>query len=363
MSEHIQIAVDNRIGRLTLNRPQALHSLSLDMIRAITRHLLAWRDDPAIDAVMLDSSGDKAFCAGGDIRFFYQVGRQAPQHGSLLIEDFFTEEYALNRLIHRYPKPYLALLNGIVMGGGMGISQCFSPGRMRIVTERTKMAMPEVNIGLFPDIGASYFLSRCPGRVGAYLALTGTTIGPADALYAGLADAYLPSEQIPALHEHVRTRGNKEFGAAVREFAAPFSAQAAPEASRLAAVRDEIDRHFGFDTVAAVMQSLRACSSDFARDTLAAMEKRSPLMMCVALEQIKRGAGMEIEEALRMERAMMRRCFEGEEALEGIRAAVIDKDQSPRWRPARLEDVTPEMVAAFFAPCWPDYAHPLRAWL
>jgi enoyl-CoA hydratase/carnithine racemase len=363
MSEHIQIAVDNRIGRLTLNRPQALHSLSLEMIRAITHALLDWRDDPAIDAVVLDSTGDKAFCAGGDIRFFYQIGRQPPQHGSLQIEDFFTEEYALNRLIHRYPKPYVALLNGIVMGGGMGVSQCFAPHRLRIVTERTRMAMPEVNIGLFPDIGASYFLSRCPGRVGAYLALTGVTIDAADALYAGLADWYLPSEHIPALHARLRAPDCGDPCAAVRDFASPFQSQAAPAASRLAAARDDIDRHFGFGDVKAIVQSLRAASSVFASETLAAMEKRSPLMMCVALEQLKRGAGMEIEDCLRMERAMMRHCFEGTEALEGIRAAVIDKDQAPRWAPARLEEVTAEMVAAFFTPCWPDHAHPLRHWL
>jgi enoyl-CoA hydratase/carnithine racemase len=363
MSETIQSAIHHRFGVITLDRPKALNSLSLEMVRELTRLLFAWRADDAIEAVLITSSSDKAFCAGGDIRFFYQVGQQAPQHGSLLIEDFFTEEYALNHLIHHYPKPYIAFMDGIVMGGGMGISQCFSAGRMRIVTERTKMAMPEVNIGLFPDIGASYFLSRCPGHIGVYLALSGQTISAADALYAGLADIFIPSSELAALKTMLLSLTVGNVRDAVLRFAEPFRQHAQPEGSLLAAERTKIDAHFAHATVAAIQASLAKDATAFAQDALAAMQKRSPLMMCVALEQIRRGANMEIGECLRMERSMMRHSFEGTEGLEGIRATVIDKDQAPKWNPASLAEVTKEMVDRFFVPAWPDYIHPLRRWL
>ncbi|MBI1892266.1 MAG: enoyl-CoA hydratase/isomerase family protein [Burkholderiales bacterium] len=360
MSEFVRSAIHHRIGVITLDRPKALNSLSLDMVRELIRVLLAWRDDDAIEAVMINSSSDKAFCAGGDIRFFYRVGQQPPQHGSLLIEDFFTEEYSLNYLIHHYPKPYIAFMDGIVMGGGMGISQCFSAGRMRIVTERTKMAMPEVNIGLFPDIGAGFFLSRCPGQIGAYLALTGQTIGAADALYAGLADIFIPSGELPNLKSTLLSSPVTNVLHTVRRFAEQI---AVPDNGFLARERAKIDQHFNHGSATAIQGALAEDTDAFSQETLSAMQKRSPLMMCVALEQIRRAANMTIGECLRMERSMMRHCFEGSEALEGIRAAVIDKDQSPKWKPASLAEVTPEMVAKFFIPAWPDYIHPLRIWL
>ncbi len=188
--------------------------------------MLAWRDDPAIEAVLIRSSSEKAFCAGGDIRFFYDAGRATPAGGSALLEDFFTEEYALNHLIHHYPKPYIALMDGVVMGGGMGIAQSGEANQLRIVTERTKMAMPEVNIGLFPDVGGSYFLPRTPGKLGIYLGVTGETINAADAVYAGLADVYVPSAQLPALMRPARrNRYCMPCAAAMRAFAAPFQTE------------------------------------------------------------------------------------------------------------------------------------------
>ncbi|MGZ3254825.1 MAG: 3-hydroxyisobutyryl-CoA hydrolase, partial [Burkholderiaceae bacterium] len=180
----IDAVIHNRIGFINLNRPKALNSLSLDMIRAITQTLLLWQDDADISTVVIQSANEKGFCAGGDIRFFYTAGRASPQQGSALLEDFFTEEYALNYLIHHYPKPYIALMDGVVMGGGMGLAQGNATSRIRIVTERTRMAMPEVNIGIFPDVGGSYFLSHAPGKIGTYLGITGDTIGAADGLYA-----------------------------------------------------------------------------------------------------------------------------------------------------------------------------------
>ncbi|RJG02341.1 enoyl-CoA hydratase/isomerase family protein [Noviherbaspirillum sedimenti] len=361
MNEHILTCVQNRIGLLTLNRPQALNSLSLDMVRTITRTLLDWRDDDAVDAVLLCSNSEKAFCAGGDIRFLYQTAQQTARHGSGLLDDFFTEEYALNRLIHHYPKPYIVIMDGVVMGGGMGISQCHSGGKLHIVTERSKIAMPEVNIGLFPDVGGGYFLSRCPGQLGTWLALTANAIGAADALYAGLADVCIPSAQLPALKTALLSaRRHSDIAAQVREFAMQAGEWGDSE---LARQRGAIDRHFAFDDVPSIMASLAADPAPFAQDTLAAMRKRSPLMLCVTLQQLRRGAGMAIEECLHMERSMMRRCFAHGDAAEGIRATVIDKDMQPVWSPARLEDVSPQMVEDFFQPAWPAHAHPLRCWL
>lgn len=360
MTDFVQISIKNKTGFITLDRPKALNSLSLDMIRTITEHLLAWRDDDAIQAVVIGSSSERAFCAGGDIRFFYEAGTKTPQGGSALLEDFFTEEYALNHLIHHYPKSYIAVMDGIVMGGGMGVSQGGASNRMRIVTERTKMAMPEVNIGLFPDVGGSYFLSRAPGQIGIYLGVTGETIGAADAIYAELADVFVPGAQLQALHEMLASHTGSDVRGAIREFAAPFRMQADPASGILSAQRSTIDRHFAHDDVKAIIRSLATDDSAFAQKTLSVMEKRSPLMMCVTLAQLRRGAGMSIGACLRMERTMVRRSFEHGEVLEGIRAVVIDKDNAPKWRPASLDQVTPEMVARFFEPAWPAYSHPLR---
>src|SRR6478735_5504958 len=228
--------IHNGMGLITLNRPKALNALTLSMIRELTATLLAWRDDPAVQAVAIRGQGREtpfgAFCAGGDIRFFHQVALA----GDPRLEDFFTEEYSLNYLFHRYPKPYTAFLDGIVMGGGMGISQ---GANLRVVTERTKMAMPETNIGLFPDVGGGYFLSRCPGRLGEYLALTGHMISGADAVAAGLADVFVMSGELPGWWDRL---------AALGVSAAPATqAQAGP--SQLELARGRIDAVFGLDSV------------------------------------------------------------------------------------------------------------------
>ncbi|MYN06987.1 enoyl-CoA hydratase/isomerase family protein [Pseudoduganella aquatica] len=357
MSEHVITQVANGAGIITLDRPKALNSLSLDMVRALTAALLAWRDDSAVAAVVIRSSSEKAFCAGGDIRFFHEVGNATPQGGSALLEDFFTEEYALNHLIHYYPKPYIALMDGVVMGGGMGISQGGPGCGVRIVTDRTKMAMPEVNIGLFPDVGGSHFLSHAPGSLGRYLGLTGLTVGAADALYVGLADYYVPEARWSALGELLQATP----GAGLRDAIAAFAGAAGSAgAGVLETERAAIERHFALDSVAAIMASLAGDEGAFAQKALKAMQSRSPLMMCVTLELLNRGAQMDVADCLRMERNLVRRNFEHGEVLEGVRALVIDKDNAPKWSPATLEDVTQEMVDAFFAPPWPAHAHPLR---
>jgi len=360
MTDFVQLSIKNKTGFITLDRPKALNSLSLEMIRAMTTALLAWRADEAIQAVVIRSTSERAFCAGGDIRFFYEAGKSAPKDGSALLEDFFTEEYALNHLIHYYPKSYIALMDGIIMGGGMGIAQGGTSNRMRIVTERTRMAMPEVNIGLFPDVGGSFFLSRTPGQIGAYLGITGETITAADALYAGLADVFVPAAQLPALEELVATYDEKNVRQAVQAFGEAFRSQADPARSALAAERESIDRHFAHDDIREICASLAADTSDFAKKTLSVMGKRSPLMMCVTLAQLRRGASMSVADCLRLERTMVRRSFEHGEVLEGIRSVVIDKDNAPNWLPKSLADVTPEMVDRFFQAAWPAHAPPFR---
>jgi len=358
MSEHVLTQVANGTGFITLDRPKALNSLSLAMVRSLTAALLAWREDSAVAAVVIRSSSEKALCAGGDIRFFHEVGNATPQGGSALLEDFFTEEYALNHLIHHYPKPYIALMDGVVMGGGMGIAQGGPGCGVRIVTDRTKMAMPEVNIGLFPDVGGSHFLSHAPGSLGRYLGLTGLTVGAADALYAGLADHYVAADAWDALRDLLEAVPGAELRDAIEAFAAPFKAGAG--AGMLEAERATIERHFAAGGVAAIMASLAADEGAFAQAALKAMQSRSPLMMCVTLELLNRGAALDVADCLRMERNLVRRNFEHGEVLEGVRALVIDKDNAPKWSPATLEQVTPEMVAGFFAPPWPAHAHPLR---
>ena len=381
----VQTERRGRFGLITLNRPKALNALSLEMVRALTGTLRAWADDDQVAAVAVRGMGREgpfgAFCAGGDIRFFHQ----AALAGDPRLEDFFTEEYTLNHLVHRFPKPYVVLMDGIVMGGGMGIAGHGAAQALRVATERTKMAMPETNIGLFPDVGGGWFLARCPGHIGEYLALTGQVIGAADARYAGLADTVLASADLPSLWGKMADGDAAALDAlpttismtAATGASAASTGSAATDAASAAgavlpAARASIDRVFGLPTVQEIAQALAseaAAGDAWAAQTLAALRQRSPLMLHVVLAQIRRARGMSLAQDLRMERDMVRHCFRTEhlgrsgaasETVEGIRALAVDKDHSPRWNPARIEDVTPEMVAPFFASPWPDFAHPLR---
>lgn len=373
-SDDVLSEVRGQIGFITLNRPKALNALSLPMIRELTAVLQAWASDARVLAVAIRGS-DKhgpfgAFCAGGDIRFFHQ----AALSGDARLEDFFTEEYALNHLIHGYPKPYIAFMDGVVMGGGMGLSQ---GARLRIVTERTQMAMPETLIGLFPDVAGGYFLSRCPGHLGEYLALTGQTLHGPEALCAGLADACMPSAQQAALWQSLGERDWRDAADLLAQLHSELATSTAD--MRPAALpwwRDELDAVMALPDATAMAQELarRSAASDASSENayarvLAALRQRSPLMLHVTLTQIRRARGMALADELRMERDMVRHCFHTEhlqrraaetETVEGIRALAVDKDRQPRWNPARLEDITPEMVRPFFVSPWPSEAHPLR---
>ena len=354
----VMAEVRGQVGCITLNRPKALNALSLGMVRDLMATLLKWQNDSQVLAVALRGSNKEgpfgAFCAGGDIRFLHQAGSQ----GNPQVEDFFTEEYALNHLIHHYPKPYIAFMDGIVMGGGMGISQGAS---LRVVTERTKMAMPETAIGMFPDVGGGYFLSRCPGHVGEWLALTGETIGAGDALAFGLADVHLPASGLAAAWNALGTQKFAE-GAQAQVL---IAIESIATSAQLVSFRAEIDHYFALPTVAAIVAALEASDSAWARATAAVLRKRSPLMLHVALEQVRRARSMTLAEDLRMERGMVRHCFHlrpgQSETLEGIRALAVDKDQAPHWQPARIEEVSDSMVAPFFDSPWPVHAHPLAA--
>ncbi len=351
--------VRGRVGCITLNRPKALNALSLGMIRDITAALLAWREHAQVLAVAIRGMGRDgpfgAFCAGGDIRFFHQ----AALSGNPELEDFFTEEYTLNHLIHTYPKPCIAFMDGICMGGGMGISQGAS---LRIVTERSKIAMPETGIGLFPDVGGGYFLSRCPGHLGEYLALTGLVIDGPHALAAGLADAVMDSGRLGGLWDSLGTTPY-ENGEAVERWCLNHVQKVSVKTGFPQA---EIDRVFALDSVSAIVQALQAGEGDWAHETAALLRKRSPLMLHVVLEQVRRARSMGLADELRMERDLVRHCFHlrpaaASETVEGIRALAVDKDHTPRWNPATIEAVTPAAVQAFFTSPWPAPAHPLRA--
>lgn len=355
--------VRGQVGCITLNRPQALNALTLSMIRALTTCLLAWCEDDRIKAVAIRGSNKAgpfgAFCAGGDIRFFYQ----ALLSGDPTPENFFTEEYTLNHLIHSYPKPFMAFMDGVVMGGGMGLSQGASH---RLVTARSKLAMPETAIGLFPDVGGGYFLSRCPGYAGEWLALTGSTLGADEAIGFGLADHCLDAGQLPQAWDTLADI-NPQDELQLEAWVAAFSvAIHAPSTG----TRSQIDACFSLDSVSAIVHALEADASDWAQRTATQLRQRSPLMLHVALAQIRRARHLTLAQDLRMARDMMRHCFyprhlnrsgRQTEAAEGIRALVIDKDNAPIWHPARIEDVTPDMVQPFFSSPWSAHSHPLRA--
>jgi enoyl-CoA hydratase/carnithine racemase len=353
-------------GLITLNRPKALNALSLQMVRDITVALQEFRDDPSVFLVAIRGTNKVGrpgtteslfggFCAGGDIRFFHQ----AALANDASLEDFFTEEYRLNHLIHTYPKPYIAFMDGVVMGGGMGLSQGAS---VRIVTERTKMAMPETNIGLFPDVGGGYFLSRCPGHAGEYLALTGEVIGADEAIGFGLADVKREAAQLPAIWSELGSQAFASAADAKQWIATEFIADTA----RSTGATSTIDTYFSLLRVKHMVDALEKSGDSWALKTAAVLRKRSPLMLHVTLEQIRRARSMSLADDLRMERDMVYQCFHlragaESETVEGIRALAVDRDYKPKWSPARIEDVKPGMADAFFASPWSAGEHPLRA--
>lgn len=327
--------VADGVAVLTLNRPRALNAINLEMLHAMWDHVTRWRDDQNVSAVIIKGAGDKAFSAGGDVRAVVEKrGDDAFMH------EVYRAEYVYDRMIHHYPKPYIPFMDGIVMGGGAGIS-VHSRGR-RIVTERTVFAMPETALGLFPDMGASHFLARTPGSIGMYLSLTGVRIGAADAIRAGFADHHMPSGAIDDLIAALRT--GEDADAAIARM------RTDPGPSSLAAMADAIDRCFSADSLGGVIAALEAENGEWAAESLKLIRAMCPFSQAVTFKDVRMGRGRSIEECLCTAFRLALRFMDREDYFEGARAILIDKDNAPRWNPDAIEKVDPAEVDACFAP-------------
>lgn len=339
-------AREGRLGLLTLNRPEALHALNLDMVERLTTELLAWRDDAGVAAVLLDHApGTRGFCAGGDIRMLAESGAR----DGVEAKAFFHAEYRLNHLIHTFPKPIVALIDGVTMGGGVGLS-VHAP--IRIATERTVFAMPETGIGLFPDVGGGWFLPRLPDQIGVWLALTGARLKAADCLVAGVATHFIPTELIGAARAQIA--GAAQTADPARAIASGLDAldePAGPARELSDANRQRIAACFGFDTLEAIIAALDADGSQWAQAQIATLAQKSPQTLKVALRQIRAGGAMaDFADVMAMEYRIGARVVSRPDFLEGVRAVIIDKDNAPRWNPATLAGVDDGLLDAIFAP-------------
>jgi enoyl-CoA hydratase len=337
VSDEVLTSIDGRVGRIRLNRPKALHALTTAMCAAMLDALDAWRDDPAVDAVLIDHAEGRGFCAGGDIRMIAQSG----VGDGVEARAFFRTEYRLNHALFTYAKPIVAFMDGITMGGGVGLAL---PAQYRVATENTVFAMPETGIGLFPDVGGGWYLSRLPGKIGKYLALTGARIDGAECRALGLATHYLPADKLEAAKGRI-ARSPGAIEAVLTEFAAP-----APEA-RILAHREAIDRLFASDRLRDIYPLLEAEPGDWAAQTLATLRTRSPQSMKVSVRLLREGAEMaSFADEMRQEYAVACRVVARDDFHEGVRAVILDKDNAPRWYPARHEEVNKTMIDAIFAP-------------
>ena len=333
----VLIRIEGAVGRITLNRPQALHALNTNMVRLITEALVTWIDNPIVKLVLIDHAGERGFCAGGDIRMLATSGagdgRQA--------REFFFNEYRLNSLLHDYPKTLVAIMDGVTMGGGVGLSR---PCRYRVATERTTFAMPETGVGLFPDVGGGWYLSRMSDHFGLWLALTGARIKAADCELTCLATDYVESAQLPALKAAIVAEPR-----AIETLLTEFEGDAGRPS--LAVHQDEIARLFAGDSVEAIVANLKAADTDWAREQLAVLATKSPQTMKVAFRQLKLGGAMKnFADNMAMEYRIGARVVQRHDFLEGVRAVIVDKDNAPRWDPPTLEGVTEAMLDAIFAP-------------
>ncbi|HEV7385223.1 MAG TPA: enoyl-CoA hydratase/isomerase family protein [Phenylobacterium sp.] len=333
----VLVRVDGAVGRITLNRPQALHALNTNMVRLITEALVTWIDNPIVKLVLIDHAGERGFCAGGDIRMLAASGAGDGREA----REFFFNEYRLNSLLHDYPKTLVAIMDGVTMGGGVGLSR---PCRYRVATERTTFAMPETGIGLFPDVGGGWYLSRMTDHFGLWLALTGARIKAADCELTCLATDYVESAQLPALKSAIVAEPR-----AIETLLTEFEGDAGRPG--LAAHQDEIARLFAGDSVEAIVANLKAADTDWAREQLAILATKSPQTMKVAFRQLKLGGAMKnFADNMAMEYRIGARVVQRHDFLEGVRAVIVDKDNAPKWDPPTLEGVTDAMLDTIFAP-------------
>ena len=335
MNDEILFERRGAVGLITLNRPKALNALTHDMCLSMKVQLDAWAGDDTVRTVVIRGTGERAFCAGGDIRALFDSGKA----GTSYAHDFYRDEYRLNAAIKHFPKPYLALLHGIVMGGGVGVSV---HGSHRVANEGMTFAMPETGIGLFPDVGGSYFLPRLPGEIGMYVALTGERLNAADSVYAGVATHFVPAAQTEALVSALEEGAEPDF--VLRSFTEKTGA------SPLSHTREAIDRVFSAESLDGILAALDDEGSEWSSKVAATIRKKSPTSTKVTFRQIRNGARLGFDECMRMEYRMVNRIIAGHDFYEGVRAAIIDKDNSPNWKPARLQDVTADQVDAYFAP-------------
>jgi enoyl-CoA hydratase len=336
MAMDIRFSRQGSLAIITLERLQALNALTLEMVAALDEQLTAWADDDGVAAVVIRSAGGRAFCAGGDIRALHDASKRRDP----CVRDFYRTEYRLNHRIKTCGKPYIALIDGIAMGGGVGVSV---HGSHRVVTERCQFAMPETGIGFFPDVGGSWFLPRCPGQLGTFLGLTGARIGAADALYCGVATHFVASDNLAQVADVLQDGGT--VTALLDRMAGN------PGAAPLTGRREAIDRCFGADTVEEILSRLAAEKTAWADEQIAVLRRKSPTSLKVTLRLLRLGAGLpDFAAAMRMEFRMALRMVTAEDFYEGVRAAVIDKDQAPQWRPPTLAAVSDAMVGRYFEP-------------
>lgn len=337
MTDDVLISTDVRVGRISLNRPKAIHALNLPMCEAMIAALVKWQGDDAVEAVIIDHSEGRGFCAGGDIRMLAESGAKDGKEARL----FFHTEYRLNHLLFTYPKPVVAFMDGITMGGGVGISQ---PAKYRVATEHTRFAMPETGIGLFPDVGGGWYLPRLEGRVGAYLALTGARLDGAECLALGLATHYLPAEKLAEAKERIAVDPAR-IGGILGE----LSVTAPPAA--ITQHLERINRLFASDTYEDILAALEADGGEWAEKELATLHGKSPQTCKVALRQLKEGGEMhDFAAQMTQEYAIGSRVVQMHDFIEGVRALIVDKDNSPKWDPPTPEAATDDWIDAIFAP-------------
>ncbi|MGY8661195.1 enoyl-CoA hydratase/isomerase family protein [Bradyrhizobium sp. UFLA05-109] len=333
--------VEGSAGVIRLNRPKAINAVTLEMFRDIEKALDRFEADPAVGVILLEGAGERGLCAGGDIRALWESSKVNGDLGKIL----WREEYILNARIKKFPKPYVAFMDGIVMGGGVGLSAHASH---RVVTDRTKLAMPEAGLGFFPDVGGTYLLSHAPGEIGTFFGLTGQTMNGPDAVYAKFADAVVPAAKLPELREALTKAPPGVAAAEVSKLISRFAT--GQTAGPVAAQQATIDALFAFDRMEEIVAALKGDGSDFAQSTLKTLGEKSPRGMVVTLKLLRRARKVStLEECLVREYRAALEVFRSDDFREGVRAAVIDKDRNPKWSPPRIEDVTPEMVAPYFA--------------
>jgi enoyl-CoA hydratase len=328
-------------GILRLNRPKAINAVTLEMFHDIDKALDAFEADPDIAVILLEGAGERGLCAGGDIRALWESSKVKGDLGKILWRD----EYILNARIKKFPKPYVAFMDGIVMGGGVGLSAHASH---RVVTDKTKLAMPEVGLGFFPDVGGTWLLSHSPGEIGTYFGLTGQTMNGPDAIHARFADAVVSSSKLPALREALTKVRAGATSADITKLIDGFST--GETAGPVAVMQAKIDALFAHVRMEDIVAALQRDGSDFAQATLKTLNEKSPRGMVVTLKLLRLArTARSLEECLVREYRAALEVFASDDFREGVRAAVIDKDRSPKWSPPRIEDVTPEMVAPYFA--------------